>query len=200
MKKNRTVALLCLVIALLLGGAYALYQNLSGDYAPDQLTTQPPHSEASEPSGTGSQETTAPAPQQAPNFTVYDLEGNPVELHDFFGKPIVLNFWASWCGPCKMEMPDFDAKFRELGDEVQFLMVNVTSGRETLESASSFIAEKGFGFPVFYDTDLSAATTYGASGLPTTFFIDAEGYPVAQARGTISAETLQQGIDMIYTK
>ncbi|MBQ4347432.1 MAG: TlpA family protein disulfide reductase, partial [Firmicutes bacterium] len=87
----------------------------------------------------------------APDFTVYDSEGNAVMLSDFIGKPIVLNFWASWCGPCKMEMPEFNEAYAELGEDIQFLMVNVTTGRETQESASAFIEENGYSFPVFYD-------------------------------------------------
>ena len=62
-------------------------------------------------------------PNQALDFTVQDWEGNMVKLSDFFGKPIVLNFWASWCGPCKMEMPDFNELYLELGEDVHFLMV-----------------------------------------------------------------------------
>lgn len=69
--------------------------------------------------------------------------------------------------------------------------------RETVETASSFIEEQGYTFPVFYDKDLDAAYTYGAYSLPTTFFIDAEGYGIAQATGAIDGETLQIGIDMI---
>ena len=196
MKKNRTVAILCLVFLLLLGGAYVLYQNLADDYAPDQLATDPPQTTAA-PGETA--ESTEPQLQQVPDFTVYDADGNPVKLSDYFGKPIVLNFWASWCGPCRMEMPDFDAKAKELEGEVHFLMVNVTDGgRETVETASAFIAEQGFTFPVFYDTDMVAANTYGASGLPTTFFIDADGNGIAHAKGAISADILQKGIDMIY--
>ena len=110
-----------------------------------------------------------------------------------------MNFWASWCGPCQMEMPDFQAKYEELGSEVQFLMINMTGGRETLDSAQKFIAEQGYTFPVFYDTDSDAAVTYGAYSLPTTYFIDAEGNAVAQATGAINGEILQTGIDMIYT-
>ena len=120
-----------------------------------------------------------------------------MQLSDFFGKPIVLNFWASWCGPCKMEMPDFEAKYLELGDKVQFLMVNMTAGSETQESAQEFIDAEGFTFPVFFDLDSDAAYTYGASSLPTTYFIDADGYVVAQAVGAIDADTLQQGIDLL---
>jgi len=108
-----------------------------------------------------------------------------------------LNFWASWCGPCKMEMPDFQEKFLTLGDQVQFLMVNMTTGRETLESASGFITEQGYTFPVFYDTQSEAAMTYGAYSLPTTYFIDQGGFAIAQATGALDSETLQKGIDMI---
>ena len=128
---------------------------------------------------------------------MYDADGNEVKLYDFIGKPIVLNFWASWCGPCQMEMPDFHEKYLELGDEINFLLINMTTGRETLESAKSFIAEKGYTFPVFYDTKSDAAIAYGAYSLPTTYFIASEGYAVAHATGAIDGETLRRGIDMI---
>ena len=109
-----------------------------------------------------------------------------------------MNFWASWCGPCKMEMPDFNEKSKELEGKVQFLMINMTDGdRETVESASAFIAKKGYTFPVFFDTDLNAANTYGAYSLPMTVLIDAKGNLVTYAIGAISGETLQKGIDRI---
>ena len=134
----------------------------------------------------------------APDFTVYDFDGNEVKLSDYLGKPVVLNFWASWCGPCKMEMPDFDEKHQELGSDVQFLMINLTDGNtETVEIASGFVADQGYSFPVFYDTAQHAAYVYEVYSLPTTFFIDAEGYPVAYAAGAISGDDLLRGIDMI---
>ena len=94
-------------------------------------------------------------------------------------------------------MPDFHEKYLEHGENIHFLMVNMTGGRETLDSAKSFISEKGYTFPVFFDTDSNAALVYSVYSLPTTYFIDAEGYLVAQATGAISADTLQRGIDMI---
>ena len=134
----------------------------------------------------------------APDFEVIDKEGNPVKLSSFFGKPIVLNFWASWCGPCQSEMPDFNEKYAELGGDVHFVMVNMTDGgRETVETASAFIEKNGYDFPVLFDTKSEAAMTYGAYSLPTSFFINAEGHVIAQAVGAIDAATLQRGIDMI---
>lgn len=150
------------------------------------------------PAESGTEPTVAELPL-APDFTVYDLEGNSYRLSDFRGKPVVLNFWASWCGPCKQEMPDFNTTYGELGDNIHFLMVNLADGyQETVESASSFIAGTGYTFPVYYDTGSEAAIAYGVYSIPTTYFIDADGYAIAQATGAISADTLYQGIGMIY--
>ena len=139
MNKNKTLLIIALVFVLLLGGADVLYNRLAQDAAPDQLAVQGA-------SAAGQMEQDADTPQEedkgeeegqepekvlAPDFTVYDLDGNAVQLSDYIGKPIVLNFWASWCGPCQMEMPDFHEKYLQLGEEVNFLMIIMTTGRET---------------------------------------------------------------------
>ena len=195
MERKKALLVILLVFVVTLVVATVLYRQLGQTVATDQLEVQTP------PATQQTDETeaqTEPEKMKAPDFTVYDADGNEVHLTDFVGKPIVLNFWASWCGPCKMEMPDFNEKYLELGEEVQFLMINMTDGsRETVEIASEFIKESGYSFPVFYDTKMDAANTYGAYSLPMTFFIDADGYPVARATGAIDAETLMRGIDMI---
>ncbi len=193
MKNNKILIIVVLLLVVLLGGASILYKQLGQKFAGDQLAEQNNGASTSENGNTAE-----PEKVQAIDFTVYDIDGNEVHLSDYIGKPIVLNFWASWCGPCQSEMPDFNEAYAELGEDIQFLMINATDGaRETVEKASKFVKEQGYTFPVFYDSDAQAVMTYGAYALPTTYFIDAEGYVTAQARGAINKETLQRGIDMI---
>ena len=143
-------------------------------------------------------ETAQAAALQVPDFTVYDAEGTACKLSDFVGKPIVLNFWASWCGPCKAEMPDFEESYKTYGDQIHFLVVNLTDGgTETVESASAFIAEQGYTFPVYFDTAMEAAYAYGISAIPSTFFIGADGALVHRQVGMMDAETLQKAIDLL---
>ena len=140
-------------------------------------------------------------PNQALDFTVQDWEGNMVKLSDFFGKPIVLNFWASWCPPCKAELPDFDDACKKYDGEVVFLMVNMTDNQmETVEVAKDFIKTYGYDFPVYFDVSYEAAMVYGVRSIPQTYFINAEGEAVATATGMISAAQLEQGIGMIYSE
>lgn len=195
MNQKKTLLILTLALVVLVGGAYALYHRLGGTVDPGRLAVQdtaPPAETA--PAGEDSQ---PPQPVAAPDFTVYDGDGGAVHLTDFRGKPVVINFWASWCGPCRGELPDFEAAYRELGGEVHFLMVNMTSGRETREAADALIQAEGYTFPVYYDLDQDAAYRYGVYALPTTLFLDAEGYGIAQASGAIDRATLQRGIDLI---
>ena len=220
--KKNTIILIIIFVALMIGTS-VLYNSLSENYKPDALSLNETTEENSVPAATESpssdtsgednpseesnsqantSDTTSseePELTLAPDFTVYDLEGNEVHLTDFFGKPIIVNFWASWCGPCKMEMPDFDAAYATYKDDIVFLMVNMTDGsRETVEVASEFIANSGYSFPVYYDTEYSAAITYSVASLPTSYFLNEKGELVAHAKGAIDASTLQKGIDMIY--
>jgi len=163
-----------------------------------EATEPPATTPVTEPTSVPTEPATEPdgSEYKAPDFTVYDSNGNAVRLSDYFGKPIVLNFWASWCGPCKHEMPAFQQKYQELGDEIQFLMVNMTA-YDTQADAQAVVDTNGYTFPVLFDLNGTAGRTYGISSFPTTYFIDAEGYLITGAIGAINAATLQKGIDMI---
>ena len=188
--KTLKLVLIALIFVALLLGAKQLYDTLGSQVQLDTLATQP--TQAVEAEGT------EPEKQLAPDFTVYDLEGNAHKLSEFRGKPVILNFWATWCGYCKMEMPDFNEKYLEYGEDVHFMMVNVTDGnQETVETASAYVEKEGYSFPVYYDTTLEAAMTYPTSGLPVTFIIDAEGVVIAWQQGMMTGEKLQKGIDMV---
>lgn len=189
MKSKTTLLITCSALVVLIGAAAILYNVLGDKLKPQQLT---------ETSDTEYSDTAEEELSKAPDFTVYDIDGNAVSLSDFVGKPVIVNFWASWCGPCKSEMPDFETAYKEYGEDIHFLIVNMTDGSsETVESASEFIAEAGYTFPVYYDTDLDAAMTYNVYSIPATYFIDAEGNAIAQGSGALDLETINKGIDMI---
>ncbi|MBQ7896973.1 MAG: redoxin domain-containing protein [Clostridia bacterium] len=189
-KKSLIIGII--IFVLLIVGASFLYNKLSEKNAPDNLITY------EEKEGELKSEEDL-SEFLAPDFTVYDKDGNKVKLSDLRGKPVVLNFWASWCPPCKSEMPAFNEKYIEYGDEIHFMMVNLTDGyQETKESAEKFLASTDYTFPVYFDSDLEGVYTYGIYSVPQTFFIDDDGILITGAQGAISGEVLQKGIDYIY--
>lgn len=177
--------------AVLMIAARLLYGELAQSHEPEkslQVTE-----EAKADSEQAEENTT-----KAPDFSMTDRSGQPQNLQSFVGKPIVLNFWASWCGPCKMELPDFQAAYEEYDGEVEFLMVNMTDGmRETKEKALEFMESEGYTLPVYFDSLQSGAYAYSVYSIPTTYFIDKEGNIVAGAEGMLDAASLEKGISMI---
>lgn len=192
--KNKTLWIVLIVFVIVLALAGILYPRLAEGLQNQQLATTPTETEpveAAQPT-----EATEPEPVAAPDFTVLDWDGNEVNFSDYVGKPIVLNFWAHWCGPCQMEMPEFNAVYEELGGEVTFLMVHVGAD---MESGKEKVTEGGYTFPVVFDAESAAAAIYGVSAFPTSFFIDKDGNLAAYYVGMMERNLLQQGIDLIYT-
>jgi peroxiredoxin len=109
----------------------------------------------------------------APDFQLPNLEGQPISLSDFRGKPVLLNFWATWCGPCVFEMPFIQSIFEESSDTgLVILAVNIGEAPPTVRD---FIQSGNFSFPVLLDTSQDVALEYNVRGIPTTFLIDKNG-------------------------
>ena len=134
---------------------------------------------------------------KAPDFTVRNAAEEEVKLSDFAGKPVILNFWASWCGPCKSEMPYFQNMYDTYGEDVVFMMVNLTGGRETVDTALDYIQDAEYTFPVYFDTEQDAAYAYYVSSIPATYFIDAEGNLAAYGVGALQEENILQGLELL---
>ncbi|MDQ2084954.1 TlpA disulfide reductase family protein [Herbivorax sp. ANBcel31] len=136
---------------------------------------------------------------EAIDFTLTDFDGNEVSLSDYRGKMVILNFWASWCPPCIAEMPDFDDANKELleGDDAVILTVNLTNGYrgETEEAAREFINENGYTLPVLFDKEGAVAQRYNVRSIPTTYFIDKEGYVIQAFSGQISKNTILEAVE-----
>jgi thiol-disulfide isomerase/thioredoxin len=124
----------------------------------------------------------------APDFTLPALDGAPLTLSDFRGQPVVLNFWASWCGPCRIETPHFQALHAEYGDALVVLGVNQGESAETI---SRFGSEFSLTYPLLLDAGSVVNRTYGVVGLPTTLFINADGTIDSVIPGAVNQAVLQ---------
>ncbi len=134
------------------------------------------------------------ADRQAPTFAVADLRDpqRTIELADYRGGPVILNFWASWCVPCRREMPALQATHEELGGAVTFIGINHQDDRD---AAMDLLAEVGVTYSSGFDPEGKVAAGYGVFGMPTTVFISPDGAVVAQHTGELSAAELEQAID-----
>lgn len=190
MNKEIKIALGVSGLALLIVVALVAYNALSSNVKQNEVVM----------AAQGDTSVSGGKKQKAPDFAMTDMNGNTVRLSDIIanGKPVVLNFWASWCPPCKVEMPEFNKVYLELGGEIQFMMVDLTDGvRETVKIGAKYIADNKFSFPVFFDTKGEGGMNYGIRSIPTTMFIDKDGYVIIWAQGSIDEDTLRRGIDFI---
>lgn len=137
----------------------------------------------------------------APNFKAYDDAGNPVSLKDMRGKPVIVNFFASWCGPCRMEMPYFDEFYHQYGDQVTFMMVNLCAfGNDTKENGKKMVADGGWTFPIYFDSDGDAALKYAIRSMPTTIFVSPDGELKGRHTGVIAREDLEATIQAMIAE
>jgi cytochrome c biogenesis protein CcmG/thiol:disulfide interchange protein DsbE len=118
-----------------------------------------------------------PAPQvgfPSPDFTLESLDSPTITLSSLRGQPVIVNFWASWCPPCRAEMPALQAVYDEYDGQIAILAVNAAN-QDSLDDALTFLAEAGTTFPVLLDRDGAVNRLYAVTSLPTTFFIGIDG-------------------------
>lgn len=110
---------------------------------------------------------------KAIDFTLYDLDGNKISLNDFRGKSVYLNFWATWCPPCRKEMPAMEKIYQEYKDKgLVVLTIDIGEDKETVKN---FIQDNNFNFEVLLDSDQSVAAKYSITSIPVSYFIDKDG-------------------------
>ena len=140
----------------------------------------------------------------APDFTLTDQFGNSHTLSDYEGQTVFLNFWATWCGPCKMEMPDIQALYEEWGENAGDLVVLGVAGPDigqegSAEDIAAFLEENGYTYPVVMDDTGALFYQYGISAYPTTFMIDPEGNVFGYVQGAVSREIMDDIVDQTMT-
>lgn len=133
--------------------------------------------------------------QAAPDFALNGLDGKPVKLSDYKGQAVFMNFWATWCIPCRTEMPDIEAVWKAYKDRgVVVLAVNLTN-QDTVSDVTQYIKELGLTFPVLLDENGSVASLYRVGPIPSSYFVDRQGVLSAVQVGTMSRSTMNQRLD-----
>ena len=134
--------------------------------------------------------------EMAPDFELTTLAGDPVKLSDYKGKKVILNFWATWCPPCRAEMPDMQKYYEEQaqGENVEILAVNLTTADKGMDAINAFVAEFSLTFPVPMDTEGNVGEIYQAATIPTSYMIDTEGRVQNKIVGPMNEQMMEDFI------
>ncbi|MBI4377647.1 MAG: TlpA family protein disulfide reductase [Nitrospinae bacterium] len=119
----------------------------------------------------------------APDFTLMTLDNKKVALKDLRGKYVFLNFWATWCGPCKDEMPSMEKLYQRFKTRKNFEMLAISIDKGSAETVNKYISGNRFTFTILLDTNNRVASEYSVTGIPTTYLIDPQGFIINKAIG-----------------
>ncbi|MGE4353018.1 MAG: cytochrome c biogenesis protein CcdA [Oscillospiraceae bacterium] len=193
------VLLVLIGIMMITGFMNNLSDNLAGETETPAVTASAQPTDAAQPDSNAEPSESAEASDRpivpAPDFTLTDQFGNEHTLSDYKGKVIFLNFWATWCSPCRMELPDIQELYEDYGQNSEDLIVLGVAapnlGNEgTAEDIAEFLETNGYTYPVLMDTDGNVMSQYGISAFPTTFMIDTDGNVYGYVSGTLTREIM----------
>lgn len=144
-------------------------------------------------------ESESPTIWRGPSTTYLNADEEVIQLASNLGKPTLINIWATWCPPCRDEMPYFDTAYQEYGDEIEFVMINALNSRptETKEAALAFVDEMELTMPIYFDQNGSNQLEFTANMLPLTALLDADGEVIEVVRGQVSPAKLKQLIGKV---
>lgn len=197
---KRNVIIFSLVAVLCFVGVYFLYNGLKEEYKEKEVETTTVTTTIIEEENPATEKTLF-YPQdviKAEDFVAYDIDGNEVKLSDCYGKPIVLNFWSTWCNHCKIELPLFEKAYKENPD-ITFIMINITAA-DDVKLVNELLEKNGYTFTVWLDADADATEKYSVSSIPATYFIDKNGNIVNHTVGEMDEATLEKRLEMIREK
>ncbi len=133
----------------------------------------------------------------APDFELLNITGQPMKLSDFAGKKVILNYWATWCPPCRAEMPHMEKIFKDNEEDVVVLAVNLTNTEQNRDQVSNFVEDFGLTFPIVMDEKGDVSSTYQVIAYPTTYIIDSQGIIQEVFQGAINYDIMEKAISRI---
>ncbi len=200
MKRMMVIVVLLLIVAwtvydtLFVEGKNGANQqgSASSIEADEQFQVQPGTEESDKQVDTGPRKG-----EVAPDFKLTTLTGDTLSLSDLRGKKVILNMWATWCPPCRAEMPDMQRFFEDHGDTVEIVAVNLTQSELSRENVDQFVEEFELTFPVVLDENSEVAKMYYAVTIPTSYVIDSKGIIQNKIIGPMSYEWMETAVNAI---
>ncbi|MFC3039408.1 redoxin domain-containing protein [Virgibacillus xinjiangensis] len=179
--------LIAIILAAMFG--WAVYDFVSTDESPEDSGFQATDQTETKDAGEGAEaQTGLDIGNQAPDFTLQRLNGEEIELSELRGQRVMLNFWATWCPPCRAEMPDMEEFYQN--ENVVVLAVNLTETESSRQGVEDFVEEYGLSFPVLLDEDTVVANAYAIQPVPTTYMIDSNGVIQYKAFGAMNYDMM----------
>lgn len=188
--KNKNMLIIIVAAVVLVGGLYVFTTRDKGNLL---VKEEPPVVDTTPETPATPKYPDITVGELAPDFTLKNLSGEEVSLSDYRGKIVMINFWASWCPPCRAEMPDMQ-KLSTENDDLVVLAVDV---EEDIKVVKEFIEKGGYDFEVVLDSKGDIYKTYLGNGIPNSYFVDKEGILLGKVRGAINFAQMNEILENI---